>query len=251
MIQDAYIDRMRHGLIRFLVIVLFGAVLILGGCKKKTVTPPPPPPPPPPAPTAMLSTEPSTIEAGQSATLTWHTENATDVKLDGLIVDANGSKTVSPGESTTYSLMAKGPGGTQDASARITVSQPPPPPPTPAGPTDEESFAQNIRHISFDYDEYEIRPDQQPVLQADAEWLMQHPNVSFTVEGHCDERGSIEYNMALGDNRATSVKNALIQAGVAPERIHTVSYGKEKPFCTESSEACWSQNRRGYFVYQK
>ncbi len=250
MIQDTHTDKMRHGLIRFLVIVLFGVALALGGCKKKTVAPPPPPPPPPPAPTAMLSAEPSTIEPGQSATLAWNTENATAVTLDGQSVDANGSKAVSPSESTTYSLIAKGPGGTQDASARITVTQPPPPPP-PAGPSDEELFAQNIKHIFFDYDKYDIRPDQQPALQADAEWLLQHPSVSFMIEGHCDERGSIEYNMALGDSRATSVKIALVQAGVTPERIHTVSFGKEKPFCTESNETCWEQNRRGYFTYQK
>lgn len=250
MIQDAHSNRMQRSLIRFLVIVLFGAVLALGGCEKK-IAAPPAPPPPPPAPTASISVDPAAIEAGQSSTLTWHTENATEVTIDGQTVDANGTKTVSPIESTTYSLNAKGPGGMQHASARITVTQPAPPPSPAPGPSDEELFAQNIKHIFFDYDNYDIRPDQQSVLQADAQWLMQHPNVAFVIEGHCDERGSIEYNMALGDSRASSVKNALAQDGVAPERIHTVSYGKEKPFCTESNETCWEQNRRGYFVYQK
>jgi len=235
----------------FFVIVLFIAVLSLGGCKKKPVAAPPPPPPPPTAPTASIDVAPVEIEVGKAATLTWHTENATDITLDGQTVDANGGRTVTPTESTTYHLIAKGPGGKQEAAARITVTQPPPPPPPPPTPSDEELFAQNIQHIFFDYDKYEVRADQQPTLQADAQWLTQHPNVSFTIEGHCDERGSIEYNMALGDNRANSIKNALVQAGIAPDRIRTISYGKEKPFCTEANETCWQQNRRGYFVYQK
>jgi peptidoglycan-associated lipoprotein len=250
MIQKAHADNFQRSLIRFLIVVMFGAILALGGCKKKTVATPPATPPPPAAPTASISVDPAVITAGQSSTLTWHSENATGVTLDGQTVDADGTKTVSPTESTTYNLNAKGPGGMRQVSARVTVTPTPPPPPQ-ASPSDEELFGQNIKHIFFDYDKYEVRPDQQSVLQGDAQWLMQHPNVSITIEGHCDERGSIEYNVALGDSRASSVKNALVQAGIAPERIRTVSYGKEKPFCTEPNEPCWEQNRRGYFVYQK
>jgi peptidoglycan-associated lipoprotein len=88
-------------------------------------------------------------------------------------------------------------------------------------------------------------------VQADVQFLTQHPEVNFTIEGHCDERGSTEYNIALGDKRATSVKSALVAAGVSASRIKTISYGKEKPFCMESNEACWQQNRRGHFVYQQ
>ncbi len=110
-------------------------------------------------------------------------------------------------------------------------------------------FSQNIKDIYFDYDKYDVRRDQQAALQADAALLKEHPNVGFTIEGHCDERGSTEYNLALGDNRANSVKNALVQAGIAANRIRTISYGKEKPFCTESNEECWQQNRRGHFVF--
>ena len=112
-------------------------------------------------------------------------------------------------------------------------------------------FNRNVRDIFFDYDQYDIRPDQQAALQSDAQFLAQHPAMRFTIEGHCDERGSTEYNLALGDNRASAVKNALIQAGVGADRIRTISYGKEKPVCTESSEQCWQQNRRGHFVYQR
>jgi len=82
-------------------------------------------------------------------------------------------------------------------------------------------------------------------------FLNQHPNINFTIEGHCDERGSVEYNLALGDKRATAVKNALTIAAINPSRITVISMRKEKPFCSESNEACWQQNRRGHFVYQK
>jgi peptidoglycan-associated lipoprotein len=191
------------------------------------------------------------VEKGQSTTLTWETQNANNVSIDGLgTVDANGSRQVTPEDSTTYHLVAKGPGGTQEATARVTVTQAPPPPQQTTA-TEEELFNQNIKDIFFDYDKYDIRPDQQAAVQADATFLNQHPTINITLEGHCDERGSTEYNLALGDNRANAAKNALVQAGVAANRIRTISYGKEKPFCTEHTEACWQQNRRGHLVYQK
>ncbi len=234
------------------LVFALSAIMMLGACKKKVAPPPPPPPPPPAAPTASLTANPNTIDKGQSTTLTWQTTNATDVSIDAVgAVQANGSQSVTPPESTTYTLTAKGAGGTQTATARVTVNPPPPPPPPPPSPTEEELFAQNIKDIYFDYDKSDIRADQQGSLQSDVDFLKQHANVSFTIEGHCDERGSTEYNLALGDSRASSVRNALVQAGISPDHIKTISYGKEKPFCTESNEACWQQNRRGHFVYQK
>jgi len=240
-----------HNRLKWIIlIVLLGSVLTLGGCKKKVAPPPPPPPPPPAAPSASLSASPDTIQPGQSSTLTWQTQNAANITLDGSNVNASGSQRVSPAQSTTYRLVAKGAGGTQEATARVTVTPPPAPPPQPSA-TDEELFNRNVREIFFDYDKYDIRPDQQAALQSDAQFLAQHPAMRFTIEGHCDERGSTEYNLALGDNRANAVRNALIQAGVGADRIRTISYGKEKPFCSESSEQCWQQNRRGHFVYQR
>ncbi|MBZ5720498.1 MAG: peptidoglycan-associated lipoprotein Pal [Acidobacteriia bacterium] len=234
-----------------MLVFALGAVMMLGACKKKVAPPPPPPPPPPAAPTASLTANPNTIEKGQSTSLTWQTTNATDVSIDGIgAVQASGSQQVTPADSTTYHLMAKGAGGTQEATARVTVTTPPPPPPPPSA-TEEELFAQNVRDVFFDYDKSDIRADQQAALQGDIDFLKQHPNINFTVQGHCDERGSTEYNLALGDSRAGAVKNALVQGGVAASRIKTISYGKEKPFCTESNEECWQQNRRGHFVYQK
>jgi peptidoglycan-associated lipoprotein len=233
-------------------VVALAAILMLGACKKKAAPPPPPPPPPPPTPTASISVSPDTIQKGQSATLSWQTSNATDVSIDGIgAVQASGSQQVSPADSATYHLTAKGSGGTQDASTRLTVTQPPPPVEAAPSTTEQDLFAQDIKDIYFEYDKSTIRADQQGSLQADATFLNQHPGINFTIEGHCDERGSTEYNLALGDQRASSVKNALVSAGVAANRIKTISYGKEKPFCMESNEACWQQNRRGHFVYQR
>jgi peptidoglycan-associated lipoprotein len=234
------------------LVLALGAVMTLGACKKKVAPPPPPPPPPPAAPTASLSANPNTIDKGQSTTLTWETSNATDISIDGIgAVQASGSQSVTPGDSTTYHLIAKGAGGTQEATARVTVNAPPPPPPPPPSLTEEQMFSQNVKDIYFDYDKYDVRMGEQSSLQGDISFLMQHPGIKFTIEGHCDERGSTEYNLALGDNRANSVKTALIQGGIAADRIHTISYGKERPFCTESNEECWQQNRRGHFVYEK
>src|SRR6185312_9291300 len=122
--------------------------------------------------------------------------------------------------------------------ARVTVSAPPPPPPPAPTATESELFSQNVKDIYFDYDGSAIRGDQQAALQSDIEFLKQHPDIKFTVEGHCDDR-------------ATAVKNGLTQGGISAESIKTISYGKEKPFCTESNEACWQQNRRAHFVYQQ
>jgi peptidoglycan-associated lipoprotein len=236
----------------FLVVVL-AMMVVVSACSKKATPPPPAPPPPPPAaPTATLSANPNTVNAGQPTTLSWQTSNATDVSIDGIgVVDANGSKQVTPADSTTYHLVAKGSGGTQEATARVTVTQATTQAPQDTSLTDEQSFMQNVKDIYFEYDAYTVQASDQAVLQADAAFLKQHPNIHFTVEGHCDERGSTEYNLALGDNRASSAKNALVQLGIPAASIRTISYGKEKPFCTESNEQCWQQNRRAHFVVSK
>jgi peptidoglycan-associated lipoprotein len=235
------------------LVLILGALMMVGACKKKAAPPPPPPPPSMSAPTASISVSPDTIEKGQSSTLSWQTSNATDVSIDGIgAVQPTGSQSVSPADSTTYHLVAKGSGGTQEATTRLTVTPPPAAEtgPTPS-PTEEDLFGRSVKDIYFDYDKSDIRGEQQASIQTDAQFFSQHTNINFTIEGHCDERGSTEYNLALGDQRASSVKNALVTAGVSPSRIKTISYGKEKPFCMQSNEACWQQNRRGHFVYQK
>src|SRR2546423_4418934 len=99
--------------------------------------------------------------------------------------------------------------------------------------------------VHFDYDRYELRDEDRNILQRQASWLQKYPQVRVTVEGHCDERGTREYNLALGARRANAVKEYLVGLGVSAGRVGTISYGKERPVCTQSSEDCYAQNRRG------
>jgi peptidoglycan-associated lipoprotein len=233
-----------------LVLGTLAALLLVSGCKPKPK--PTPPPPPAKAPTATISANPASIQAGQSATLTWSTENATDVALDGQKVDPSGSQTVSPAQTTTYHLTAKGAGGTQEATAQVTVAAPPPTPtptpaPTPPPITEEQLFAQNITDVFFDYDKADLRPDGAQML-ARAAQMIKAKGWRVQIEGNADERGSTEYNLALGERRADAAKQALIQGGVSADALKTISYGKEKPQCTESNEDCWQKNRRDHFT---
>lgn len=241
--------------------------LAVSGCRKKVGTVPPPkttevaktPDAPQPAPRInSFTVEPSRIDRGQNATLRWSAANATEVTIDQGIgaVPANGTRTVSPNSTTTYTLTAKGPGGTDTRTATLTVSEPAPPPPPPK-PTEvrqtiDEFFSQNLKDIYFDFDRNDIRPDARATLTANAEALRRADqlfgNPTVLIEGHCDERGSAEYNLGLGDRRATATKEFLVQLGISGDRLKTVSYGKERPQCTEATEDCYQRNRRAHFV---
>ncbi len=236
------------------MVLALAAIVVVGGCKKKQVPPAPPAAPPPPQPTASLTVNPESIDSGGSATLTWSTQDAASVNIEGIgSVQLNGSQQVSPTASTTYRLTATGPGGSANATARLTVVQPPAPAPQPtpraAEPGEAELFAQSVKDIFFAYDSYELPADVQAILDKDAAFFRSHPSIKFTIEGHCDERGSTDYNLALGDNRANAARNALVKAGISADQIKVISYGKEKPFCTQSNEECWQMNRRDHFVY--
>jgi peptidoglycan-associated lipoprotein len=229
--------------------LLLVALVAIAGCKKKQAAPPAAPPPPAaPAPTAQITATPSRVSAGEQVTLSWRTTDATTAIISGLgDVPTSGTKTVTPSETTSYHLTARGDGGTADATADVTVV-PPPPVAQPAHTMSlEEEFRANVHDIFFDYDAYDIRADAQSTLSQDASFFASHPNVKAVIGGYCDERGSDEYNLALGQNRANAAKNALVTAGVAADRIRVISYGKEKPFCSESTEQCWQQNRRAGF----
>jgi peptidoglycan-associated lipoprotein len=255
-------DRLHASRIAALLLVLTVAV-VAPGCKKK-VPPPPPPPPsnaPAPAPTVSraavnsFTAEPSTIERGQSSTLSWSISNATDMSIDNGVgaVQSQGQRQVFPTSTTTYTLTANGPGGSDTRTVTVTVNTPPPPPP-PAntGPRlgSAEMLQQQSQDAYFDYDKSDIRNDARDALTRDAGLLKQifaqDPNFTVVVEGHCDERGSAEYNLALGDKRASAAKDFLVQLGVAGDRIKTISYGKERPQCTEANEECWQKNRRAH-----
>jgi peptidoglycan-associated lipoprotein len=235
---------------RFLhLLFTLALVALLSACPNKPPVAQAPAPPPPPAPTASIEATPATIEQGQPVTITWKTENATDIAIAQVgAVQANGSQSLTPTESTTYHLTAKGPGGTQEADARVTVvssaAEQPAAPPDTTSSTD----AANRLDVFFDLDDFQIRPDQFPTIQTDVQFLKEHPEMRIVVEGHCDEMGSTEYNLALGDKRATQVKAALEKAGIPPARIRTVSYGKELPVCTEQTESCWRMNRRAHIT---
>jgi peptidoglycan-associated lipoprotein len=119
--------------------------------------------------------------------------------------------------------------------------------PAPIGPvsTSQEYLDVNIgSEIRFDYDAYDLRPDARATVERWAEWLQQNPSVTVTVEGHCDERGTREYNLGLGERRATAARNYLIALGIGGNRVGTLSYGKERPVCVSSTDDCWGRNRR-------
>ena len=153
------------------------------------------------------------------------------------------------------------------AAARPATPPPPPPPPpppaarpapTPAPLTEEEIFARKsldqlnserpLGDVFFDLDKSDIRDESRSLLQRNADWMKRWTSTTITVEGHCDSRGSSEYNLALGNRRATAVKDYLMSLGVPAGRVTLVSKGKEQPFCSDENEACWQQNRRGHFL---
>ncbi len=173
-------------------------------------------------------------------------------------------KNLGPGNYTA-TAVARDPKGKVLAKCdtHFKIVAPPPPPPAPVAPpppppAPKEDFvaeaSKYLKDIFFDFDKSEIREDQKEALDADAKWLRDHTVVGITIEGHCDERGTREYNLALGERRANAVRDALTALGVDPAQLKTISYGKERPFCTEhptedkAKEDCWQANRRGHFV---
>jgi peptidoglycan-associated lipoprotein len=240
----------------------FSALMLVfsAACHKKA---PAPPPPPPPAPVAApnrpvinyFTAEPVTINSGQPSSLRWSVTDATNVQIDNGIgqVSPNGRRAVYPTATTTYHMTATGAGGTAEADAIVTVSAAPPPQPVqaPAGPSIQDILAHQVQDIRFDYDKSDIRPADQSIIQADANALKtifsMDPNFIVMIEGNCDERGSAEYNLALGDRRASSARDALVALGVPSDKLKTISYGKERPLCTEANEECYARNRRAHF----
>jgi len=231
--------------------LLMIALVAVAGCHKKKQQMPSTAEAPPtnaPAPQAQLTATPNVISAGDQVQLNWRTTDANSVSIDGIgDVPTSGVKTVTPTESTTYHLVARGDGGTADASAHVTVNAPPAVAVPSTQMSEEQDFNAHVQPIFFDYDTYDIRQDAQSVLSKDADWLNAHPNVKVVIGGYCDERGSDEYNLVLGQNRAQAAKTALVTAGIAADRLRVISYGKEKPFCQESTEECWQLNRRDGF----
>jgi peptidoglycan-associated lipoprotein len=246
-------DRMR---IRFGSALLFGVVgfaMVSAGCSHKVANQAPTPAPatvtPPAQPTVTLQASRNDVSRGQSVTLRWSATNATSVSVTPEVgsVATEGATSVTPMQSTTYMATATGPGGSATASARVTVTAPAPVASATPQPSLEEMFTKGVQDAFFDYDKASIRDDARSALTKTAEFLRSYPRVAIVIEGHCDERGSTEYNVALGDRRSDAAKDFLVSQGVTAGRIQTVSYGKERPFCTQSNESCWQQNRRAHF----
>jgi peptidoglycan-associated lipoprotein len=240
---------------RTLLISACALTLVVAGCNKKPQKAAPSTYTPPPAavkPTVSLSADKTTINPGESAKLTWTSTDANNVSIAPEVgaVTAQGTTTVTPAKSTTYTITASGPGGNADATVSIAVT---PAPVTEAPKTSsiDELFLQEVADAYFDYDSAELRPDARQAIQKDAAFFKQYPTMRVTIEGHCDERGSTEYNLALGQRRANAVMQYLVSLGIPESRLNATSWGKEKPFCMEATEACYAKNRRGHFVQAK
>jgi peptidoglycan-associated lipoprotein len=161
---------------------------------------------------------------------------------------------------TKFAGLAAGLGGLLLLLAACTSAPPPPPPAGAAGPGgaggpggvgmgaavpgSQQDLAQTAGdRVFFEFDRSDITPEAQQTLQRQAEWLQRYPNVTVTIEGHCDERGTREYNLALGERRANAAKQVLVAAGIPASRISTISYGKDRPVVPGSTEEAWAQNR--------
>lgn len=244
-----------------------GAVcLIAAGCSKKVAVKPAPPPqtqqaearaPEKPVIT-LFAASPGSIDKGGDTTLRWTVSHATDVRIAPAVgaVQESGSQRIFPNADTVYTLTAKGPGGAASATTSVnvlvhTASRMP----DQATKNQIQELLNRIQDAYFDYNKHNLRPDAEKALVADAktlgEILQQYPAYKLTVQGYCDERGSEEYNLALGDKRAAQAKEYLASLGVPGAQLKTVSYGKEKPVCTEHDEACWQKNRRAHITQEQ
>jgi peptidoglycan-associated lipoprotein len=204
-----------------------------------------------------ITATPPSIRSGQSVTLSWEAKNADSLAIDGGIgsVGLTGSRVLVLKSSTTFTATAYGASGTVTASARVSVT----------GPAEDTSgdlivsgvapsatvealFDRGVRDVFFEYDKYNLSPESTDALYSNANFLRQYPNLQIVIEGHCDERGTAEYNLALGDRRAKVTKDFLVGLGIRAERISTISYGEERPFDPGHAEEAWVKNRRAHFT---
>jgi peptidoglycan-associated lipoprotein len=241
-------------------------ILTAPACRKKMAMAPPPPPSveakveqaaaPAPKPPVIseFRADPAAIERGQFTTLRWSTQGATEALIDPSIgtVPTTGARQIQPDAGVTYTLRARGPGGATTAQATVSVAVPPPAPPPPPRKTLTDRLALHVVDAHFDFNRSDLRSDARDVLTMNAAVLKgilkDFPDAAVVIEGHCDERGSAEYNLALGDRRARESMDFLVELGVPRDRLRIISYGKERPQCAVSTEACWQSNRRAHFA---
>jgi len=248
---------MRNKLRMLELCLLVGIAVLAAACHKRVAAPGIPAAPsaaevpaPPGPPTCTLTAEPATVTMGQSATLTWTSQNTSSLTLQPKLgtQQAEGSTSVTPTDSTTYTLNLTGPGGSGECDARVTVT-----PGTPPAPSVEEAnlpttpaAGAKLQDAFFDFNSAQLRPEAQTALNQDASFLKSHSSMKVRISGHCDARGSEEYNLGLGQRRADAAKQFMVNLGVPAEDVSTVSYGKDRPFCTDHTEECYQQNRRAH-----
>jgi len=240
------------------------AFLILSGSCSKPVPKSSVPLPPPPSSESQLivnffAAEPSTVIQGQSSVLRWSVSNADSVQIDNGVgpVGPSDRREVHPTVTTIYKLQAARGSETTSAVFTVTVTGAPPPPPGDksgqgtSAHLSADSLASELRDIHFAYGEDAVIQADRPVLEKDAsvlkDALLRDSKLVMTIEGHCDERGSAEYNMGLGDRRANIIKTSLVSLGVPEAQLNPVSFGKERPVCIETTESCFARNRRAHF----
>jgi peptidoglycan-associated lipoprotein len=166
-------------------------------------------------------------------------------KPDGASVGPTGSSSATPSGTDTKSAGEGRAGTTKESNAPSTSSSLDQ---LKAGKSPVSPASSPLKDVLFEYDSYDLRGNARDVLRGNADWLKSNPSARIEVEGHCDERGTSEYNLALGAKRSQTAKDYLVSLGISPERISTISYGEEIAVCTESNENCWRQNRRARFV---
>ncbi len=208
----------------FAFVFLMGSLLVLTGCPKK----------PGPAPVSQSETGPTGAPtgAGGAGTSAAGGGNLPQTSSGGR-GDIGGTAAAPRSGPTTSPSTAAVPSGT-----------------VPGAVISPKEFveASTLRDVHFDFDKYEIRADNAKLLEEASKWLKENPKAQVLVEGHADERGTSEYNLALGERRAKAVRDYLVSLGTETSRISTVSYGEERPVCNEHSEPCWGKNRRGHFL---
>lgn len=254
-----------------LALIICTLTLLVGlGCSRSAPYASAPAVPPPAVtarPEATFSASADSIEPGDVVQLQWTSRNATEALIEpgGHAVGLNGSLDVRPTTDTTYTLLLKGPGGENTATTRVGVRRAAPLS-TATGTDDgrngrrlfsgtfEEEVAARLQDIYFDYDSMSIRADQTSTLNENARILRalfeEFTSGRVIVEGHCDQRGSGEYNLSLGDRRARAIVDYMEQQGVPLGRVMLVGYGEENPQCTQENESCYQLNRRGHFSPQ-
>ena len=212
---------------------LFLASVLLTGCPKKPAPAAGPGPGSGAGPTVSATTGTTPGDAGSGATTTPGTVGT-------------GPGTIGSGPGTTPGITPPPGGGTGPGVAGATGTT------IPSLPSPKEFVETSaLRDIFFEFDKYEVRASDAKTLEENARWLKQNGNALLLIEGHCDERGTNEYNLALGERRAKATRDHLVSLGIEGSRITVISYGEERPMCTERTEGCWTKNRRAHFLVKQ